>query len=106
MAAAYCSSKAALKSAIESIELDYSNTNVKFRLFYPGFVETPLTDKNDFKMPFIKSPEFAADQMFKGLVESKAFEITFPKALTTILKILRILPYRLYLFLVDKGVKR
>ena len=57
-------------------------------------------------MPFIKSPEYAADKMYNGLTNSSAFEITFPKALTTILKFLRILPYRLYLFLVDKGVKR
>ena len=57
-------------------------------------------------MPFIKSPEFAADEMFKGLTKKKAFEIHFPKALTILLKFLRILPYKIYLFLIDKGVKR
>ena len=102
----YGPSKAALTNLTESLYFDFKKYNVRISLISPGFIKTPLTDKNDFKMPFIKSPEFAADQMFKGLVESKAFEITFPKALTTILKILRILPYRLYLFLVDKGVKR
>ena len=57
-------------------------------------------------MPFIKSPEFAAEKMFNGLTKSKAFEIHFPKALTILLKIFRILPYKIYLFLIDKGVKR
>ena len=72
----------------------------------PGFIKTPLTDKNTFEMPFIKSPEFAAEKMFKGLTKSSAFEIDFPKELTTLLKIFRILPYRIYLFLIDKFVKR
>ena len=72
MAAAYCSSKAALKSAIESIELDYSTTNVKFRLFYPGFVETPLTDKNDFKMPFIIKVNVAGEKIYKSIKESNS----------------------------------
>ena len=57
-------------------------------------------------MPFIKSPEFAADKMFKGLTKKKSFEIHFPKALTILLKFFRILPYKVYLFLIDKGVKR
>ena len=57
-------------------------------------------------MPFIKSPEFAAKKMFEGLTRSKTFEIHFPKALTILLKILRILPYKIYLYLIDKGVKR
>jgi short-subunit dehydrogenase len=102
----YGPSKAALTNLTESLYFDFKKSNVRISLISPGFIKTPLTDKNSFKMPFIKSPEFAANQMYKGLVESKAFEITFPKTLTTILKILRILPYRLYLFLVDKGVKR
>lgn len=57
-------------------------------------------------MPFLRSPEFAAKQVYKGLVKSKSFEIHFPKQLTLTLKFLRILPYKFYLFLVDKLVKR
>ena len=59
-----------------------------------------------FPMPFIKSPEFAAEKMFSGLTKGTAFEIHFPRALTIILKFLRILPYKLYLLLIDKSVKR
>ena len=72
----------------------------------PGFIRTPLTDKNEFPMPFLKDSDYAANKIFSGLVKSKAFEIDFPKQLTFILKFLRILPYKVYLFLVDKLVKR
>ena len=90
----------------ESLYFDFKKYNVRISLVSPGFIKTPLTDKNEFQMPFIKSPEFAAEKMFNGLTKTKAFEIHFPKALTVILKFLRILPYKIYLYLIDKGVKR
>ena len=102
----YGPSKAALTNLTESLYFDFKKYNVKISLISPGFIKTPLTDKNEFQMPFIKSPEFAAEKMFKGLTKSNAFEIHFPKALTIILKIFRVLPYKIYLFLIDKAVKR
>lgn len=102
----YGPSKAALTNLTESLYFDFKKYNVRVSLVSPGFIKTPLTDKNEFSMPFIKSPEFAAEKMFNGLTKSKAFEIHFPKALTVLLKIFRVLPYKIYLFLIDKGVKR
>ena len=102
----YGPSKAALTNLTESLYFDFKKHNVRISLVSPGFIKTPLTDKNEFQMPFIKSPEFAAEKMFNGLTKTKAFEIHFPKALTVILKFLRILPYKIYLYLIDKGVKR
>ena len=102
----YGPSKAALTNFAESIYFDFKKYNVKISVISPGFIKTPLTDKNEFKMPFLKSTEFAAEKIYKGLVNSKSFEIDFPKQLTLILKFLRILPYKLYLFLVGKLVKR
>ena len=102
----YGPSKAALTNLTESLYFDFKKYNIRISLVSPGFIKTPLTDKNEFAMPFIKSPEFAANKMYKGLVEKNAFEIHFPKALTLLLKFLRILPYKIYLFLIDKGVKR
>jgi len=102
----YGPSKAALTNLTESLYFDFKKYNVRISLVSPGFIKTPLTDKNEFAMPFIKSPEFAAEKMFNGLTKKKAFEIHFPKALTVLLKIFRILPYKIYLFLIDKGVKR
>ena len=102
----YGPSKAALTNFAESIYFDFKKYNVKISVISPGFIKTPLTDKNEFKMPFLKSTEFAAEKIYKGLTNSKSFEIDFPKQLTLILKFLRILPYKLYLFLVGKLVKR
>jgi NAD(P)-dependent dehydrogenase (short-subunit alcohol dehydrogenase family) len=102
----YGPSKAALTNLTESLYFDFKKHNVRISLVSPGFIKTPLTDKNEFPMPFIKSPEFAAEKMFNGLTKGKAFEIHFPKALTILLKIFRVLPYKIYLFLIDKGVKR
>ena len=102
----YGPSKAALTNLAESIYFDFKKHNVKISLVSPGFIKTPLTDKNEFPMPFIRSPEFAADKIFQGLTKKNIFEIHFPLGLTLTLKFLRILPYRLYLFLIDKFVKR
>ena len=102
----YGPSKAALTNLAESLYFDFKKYNVRISLVSPGFIKTPLTDKNEFPMPFIKSPEFAADKMFNGLTKSNSFEIHFPKTLTILLKILRVLPYKIYLYLIDKGVKR
>jgi len=102
----YGPSKAALTNFSESIYFDFKKFGVRVSVVSPGFIKTPLTDKNEFPMPFLKTPEYAAEKIFSGLVKSSAFEIHFPKGLTLILKFLRILPYKLYLFLVDKLVKR
>jgi short-subunit dehydrogenase len=102
----YGPSKAALTNLTESIYFDFKKHNVKISLVSPGFIKTPLTDKNEFPMPFIRSPEFAADKIFQGLTKKSIFEIHFPLGLTLTLKFLRILPYKLYLFLIDKFVKR
>ena len=102
----YGPSKAALSNLAESLYFDFKKHNVRISLISPGFIKTPMTDKNKFRMPFIKSPEFAANKIYNGLVKSNAFEITFPKQLTTIFKFFRILPNKIYLFLIKKLVKR
>ena len=102
----YGPSKAALTNLTESIYFNFKKHNVKISLVSPGFIKTPLTDKNEFPMPFIRSPEFAANKIFQGLTKKNIFEVHFPLGLTLTLKFLRILPYKLYLFLIDKFVKR
>ena len=105
-AGAYCASKAALTSFAESLNFDMQMKNVRVSLVSPGFIKTPMTDQNDFPMPMIKSPEFAANEIFKGLTAKKGFEIHFPKAFTYFLKFLQILPNSLYFKLVSKGMKK
>ena len=102
---AYCASKSALTTFAESLYFDLKRFNVRVSVVNPGFIKTPMTDQNDFPMPMIKSPEFAADKMFKGLTQSNAFEIHFPKQFTFIMKILKIMPNWLYLKLIKKGMK-
>ena len=102
----YGPSKAALNNFAESIYFDFKKYNVRISVISPGFIKTPLTDKNDFPMPFLKSVEYAAKKIYDGLTKSNSFEVHFPKQLTLILKFLRILPYKIYLFLIYKLYKR
>ena len=103
---AYCASKSALTSFTESLNFDMKRKNVRVSLISPGFIKTPMTDQNDFPMPMIKTPEFAAEEIYNGLVKKNAFEIHFPKSFTFIMKILQILPNWAYFKLVEKGMKR
>ena len=101
----YGPSKSALISLAESLYFDFERFNVRVCLVSPGFIKTPMTDKNDFKMPFLKTPEFAADKIYDGLVNKKNFEIHFPKELTLTLKFFKILPSKIYFYLVKKLTK-
>jgi len=101
----YGPSKSALNNLTESLYFDFKKYGVRVSLISPGFIKTPMTDKNNFKMPFLKTTEYAADKIYSGLINTNAFEIHFPKQLTIVLKILKILPNWLYLKLVGKLTK-
>ena len=78
----YGPSKSALNNLAESLYIDFKRYGVRVSLISPGFIKTPMTDKNDFKMPFLKTSEYAADKIYHGLVITNVFEIHFPKQLT------------------------
>ena len=101
----YGPSKSALNNLAESLYFDFKKSNVRVCLVSPGFIKTPMTDKNDFKMPFLKTTEYAANKIYNGLVNSNVFEIHFPKSLTLILKIFSFLPSKIYFGLVGKITK-
>ena len=101
----YGPSKSALNNLAESLCFDFKRYNVRVCLVSPGFIKTPMTDKNDFKMPFLKTPDYAADQIYEGLVNKNVFEIHFPKSLTITLKLLSFLPSKIYFSLVRKLTK-
>jgi len=88
---AYGASKAALHYFTKSLEVDLHNKGVKVQAVSPGFVETPLTDKNDFEMPMKISAEEAADAMLKG-IESNKQTVFFPRVFGFILRFMHILP--------------
>jgi len=104
-ASGYCASKSALTSLAESLYFDFKRHNVRVSLVSPGFIKTPMTDKNKFPMPMIKSPEFAAEKMFIGLTKKNVFEIHFPFTFTMMMKLLKIMPNWLYFLIVKKGIK-
>jgi short-subunit dehydrogenase len=91
----YGPTKAALINLAEALYLDLAPRGVATYLINPGFVETPLTAQNDFRMPAIISADAAAAEIVKGL-ERGEFEIHFPKRFTAWLKTLRHLPYAAY----------
>lgn len=97
----YGATKAALINLTETLYLDLAPRGIGVYLVNPGFVRTPLTDRNTFSMPALISPEEAARQMLRGL-ERGEFEIHFPKRFTRWLKFLRLLPYRMYFPIVHK----
>ena len=104
-AGAYCASKSALTSFTESLHFDMKRKNVRVSLISPGFIKTPMTDKNEFPMPFIRSAEFAANKIFIGLTKKNNFEIHFPKIFTYMMKIIQILPNSLYFGIINYGNK-
>jgi len=95
----YSATKAAIKSLAESLRAEEKTLDV--RLISPGFVETPMTDKNDFDMPMVIKPEKAADHIAKGLL-SNSYEIHFPKTFTYVVKFLSIIPNWLYFIIAGK----
>lgn len=101
----YCATKAALINLGESLKIELEPRNIDVKIICPGFVKTPLTDKNDFPMPMMIKADEAACAIAKGLISS-SFEIHFPKKFTFIMKILRVLPHKVYFWLARKMRRR
>lgn len=88
---AYGASKAALHYFTKSLEVDLHHKGIKVQAVSPGFVETPLTDKNDFEMPMKISAEEAAQAMLAGIENDKQ-TVFFPRIFGFILRFMHILP--------------
>lgn len=88
---AYGASKAALHYFTKSLEVDLHDKGIDVQAVSPGFVETPLTDKNDFEMPMKITASEAAKAMLKG-IESNKQTIFFPRLFGLILRFMHILP--------------
>jgi len=100
--AAYGATKAALINMAESLKFDLDKAGIRLQIINPGFVETAATAKNEFPMPALVSPETAADRIADGL-KSSGFEITFPRRFTYALKLVNLLPYGLYFWLINRA---
>lgn len=101
----YGATKAAIINMAESFYLECKEFNVDISIINPGFVETNLTSKNDFEMPYIMTPEIAADHIVKGFAKGR-FDIVFPFGFSLFFRFIRLLPYPIHLRLVKKLVKK
>ena len=101
-ATVYGPSKAALINFAEVLHLDLSPRGIGVFLIDPGFVATPLTAQNDFAMPALQTPAQAAEAIVDGFARGD-FEIHFPKRFTCVLKLLQLLPRRLYFALIRRA---
>ncbi len=89
--AAYGMTKAGLINMAEALKPELDLLGLRLQLVNPGFVRTPLTDKNPFPMPFLMPVEQAAAAFYRGL-QSQRFEIVFPWRFAFLMKLLRLMP--------------
>jgi NAD(P)-dependent dehydrogenase (short-subunit alcohol dehydrogenase family) len=97
----YGPTKAALINLSESLYLDLRPRGIAVYQINPGFVDTPLTAHNEFAMPALMTAQDAAIEMVDG-IERGQFHIHFPKRFTNSMRLARLLPYRLYFWLIHK----
>ena len=102
---AYGASKAAIKNLFESLQIDLAREAFRVSVVCPGFVRTPLTDRNDLPMPFRIEADEAARRIVDGIEAGKP-EIHFPRRFSLLFKLMTLLPDRLYIPLCARMVKR
>ncbi|MET3898486.1 NAD(P)-dependent dehydrogenase (short-subunit alcohol dehydrogenase family) [Devosia sp. UYZn731] len=103
-AGAYGASKAALNNLCEALQPDLARYGVRLSVINPGFVDTPLTKKNDFPMPFLIPVEQAGDAIMAGL-KTDRFEIVFPWQMSVAMKTLALLPHGLRLAITKRMLR-
>ena len=95
----YSASKAGMMSLAESMQADLRTSPIEVQLINPGFIKTRLTEKNDFSMPFIMSPEDAAKEVFEHM-NTDNFKKSFPMVFSWVFRLSQFMPdwmyYRLF----------
>ena len=103
-AEAYGPSKAAEINLLESLRIDLAPLGIDVQLVNPGFVRTPLTEQNDFPMPFMIEAPDAARRIAEAIEHGKA-EAVFPLPYRIGMKLVRLAPIRLYTAVSRRFVK-
>lgn len=101
MTSAYGASKAALINMAEALKFDFDKMNIRIQLINPGFIDTPLTEPNRFRMPALMSADQASRRITTGL-RNGGFEITFPRRFTWWLKLISHVPYPAYFWVMNR----
>ncbi|MCV0396896.1 MAG: SDR family NAD(P)-dependent oxidoreductase [Rhizobiaceae bacterium] len=92
LAAAYGASKSAVNTMAEALKFDLDPMNIRLQVINPGFVKTPLTERNTFPMPALMTVEDASKRIVTGL-RTGGFEVTFPRRLSYVLKLMKLVPH-------------
>lgn len=98
----YSAPKAALLNLAQSIYPELQLANIDLQIVNHGFVKTRLTDQNEFEMPQLMQPKYAAEKIFQKMQNQSNFEIRFPLFLSLFLRVLSLLPYKLSLAITKK----
>jgi short-subunit dehydrogenase len=93
--AAYCASKAAAISYCESLRGELRTRGVKVVTICPGYIDTPLTRRNRYPMPFLMAPEAFAERAFRTIEAGASYRV-IPWQMGVVAKLLRLLPNRLF----------
>ena len=104
MATPYCASKAAINNLTEGLTTEAKKYNIKVQLICPGFIKTPMTDKNKFPMPFMTTPNKIADYIYKK-AETNIYEIIYPRFFGYIMRFYRLLPNGIVQYLQSKMLR-
>lgn len=100
----YCASKAAASVFLQGLRLDLKSYGIKVITVKPGFVKTPMTDQNDFKMPFLMESEKAAKIIKKGIEKGKV-TIKFPMPTSILIGLVNLMPDKIFEFLLSRPAK-
>ena len=88
---AYCASKAGVISYCESLRGELRSSGVKVVTISPGYIDTPLTQRNTYGMPFLMSPEAFSDKAFQTIAHGTSYQV-IPWQMAVVAKLLRVLP--------------
>ena len=88
---AYCASKAAAISYCESLRGELRSAGVQVVTVCPGYVDTPLTQRNRYRMPFLMPPEAFAEAAYRAIVSGASYRV-IPWQMGVVAKLLRLLP--------------
>lgn len=98
---AYGASKVAVEYLFNSLRVDLASEPIDITIVRPGFVKTPLTDRNDFPMPFAQTTAEAADNIMKG-INKRHWLVQFPWPLVWLMNSIACLPLRAQVWLLQK----
>jgi short-subunit dehydrogenase len=98
----YSASKAAVTNLLEAYAIDFKHFNIDVSCICPGFIKTPLTDKNTHPMPFLMGSDDAAKRIAKALANKKALFV-FPKRMAVLITIAKYMPRWIYRLMMSRS---